>query len=310
MSYQISSKYLLDLSKTFTYKLSGDKYEVMYGDAVIDIFKSSETFWRKFITPLTMRILANQNDPNIRIRPRSNISLDLQELSSIHYSVFLNLAYAEQCLITKQASYFENFYTHLGSACDLAEEFLINIYFLILKCENKETEVLQKLSKGKFLNLAKEWYDKYYPSTYEHYLSKGKAAPIKLISRSNILDEYFEKSKELREYNSTAILIRTYRNVVVHNSQIGSIFTEDGRWYVPRKNKISKYRKWHQVFSVKPRQFPFDFIEKLQQMREDANELKTRLNSLWKKPITDFENLLYLAKNKSLLSKYDLEFVD
>lgn len=301
MPLQTTSQSLLILTNTFTYKSIGDKYEIIYGDTVIDNFKNSEVFWQKFITPITKRVDTAIINPNDRIRPRQNISLDLQELSSIHYSVFLNLVYAGQCLATKHLSYFENFYAHLGSACDLAEEFLTQLYFISLACEEKETEILEKLSKGKFLDIAKQWYDKYYASTYQHYLSKGKAAPIKLISRSNILDEYFSNSKEWKEYCNTALQIRTYRNVVVHNTQIASIWV-GSQVFVPKKKRIQDYKKWHQVFSVKQDRFPHDFIERDQQMQNDFIELKEKLNSIWEKPLEHFSKLLYFDKNSKLLS--------
>ncbi|THU39755.1 hypothetical protein FAM09_14790 [Niastella caeni] len=309
MPLQTTLQALSDLTKTFTYKTIGDKYETAYGDIVIDNFKNSELFWQRFVTPITKRIDSAVINPNDKIRPRQNISLDLQELSSIHYSVFLNLVYAGQCLTNKHFSYFENFYAHLGSACDLAEEFLTQLYFISLECEEKQTTVLEKLSKGKFLDIAKDWYDKYYASTYQHYLSKGKTAPIKLISRANILDEYFSKSKEWKEYSTTALQIRTYRNVVVHNTQIASIW-EGNQVFVPKKTKIQNYKKWYQVFSVKQDRFPHDFIDRDQQMHNDFVELKEKLNALWEKPLKHFETLVFVDKNKKLLNKYDIEYTD
>ena len=309
MPHQTTPQALLNLTNTFTYKTNGDKYEILYGDTVIDDFKNSEIFWQKFVTPITKRIDSSVLNLNDKIRPRQHISLDLQELSSIHYSVFMNLVYAGQCLISKQFSYFENFYAHLGSVCDLTEEFLTQLYFISLECEEKETVVLQKLSKSKFLDIAKEWYEKYYSSAYQHYLSKGKAAPIKLISRANILDEYFAKSKEWKEYISTALQIRTYRNVIVHNSKIATLEVNN-QTYVPKKKKILEYKKWYEVFSVKPERFTHDFIQKDQQMQQDLVDLKKKINLLWQKPLGHFEKLLYVDKNKKLCAKYDIEFTD
>jgi len=309
MTHQTTSQELLNLSKTFSYQNIGDGYEILFGDTVIDKFKNSEIFWQQFITPITKRIDLTVLDPNEKIKPRQNIGIDLQELSSFHYSVFLNLVYAGQCLEKKHFSYFENFYAHLGSVCDLAEEFLTQLYFMSLECEGKETVVLQKLSKIKFLDIAKEWYDNYYASSYQHYLSKGKTAPIKLISRANILDEYFGKSKEWKDYIKTALQIRTYRNVVVHNTQIASLQVNN-QTYVPKKSKISDYKKWHQVFAVKPQRFQHDFIERDQQMLQDLTDLKEKLEIIWNKPIDHFKKLLYIDKNKKLLAKYDIHFTD
>ena len=84
MPLQTTSQALKDLTKTFTYKTVGDKYEIAYGDTVIDNFKNSESFWQRFVTPITGRIDSNVTNPNDKIRPRQNISIDLQELSAIH----------------------------------------------------------------------------------------------------------------------------------------------------------------------------------------------------------------------------------
>lgn len=309
MTHQTTSQDLLNITKTFTYKNIGDGNEIKFGDTVINKFKNVEFFWQQFITPITKRVDLTLLDLNEKIKLRPNISLDLQELSSFHYSVFLNLVYAGQCLEKKHLSYFEDFYAHLGSVCDLAEEFLTQLYFMSLECEEKETVVLQKLTKNKFLDIAKEWYDNYYASSYEHYLSKGKTAPIKLISRANILDEYFGKSKEWKEYSKAALQIRTYRNVVVHNTQIASLQVNK-QTYVPKKTKISDYKKWHQVFGVKPQRFHHDFIEKEQQMLQDFTDLKEKLDIIWNKPIEHFKKLLYIDKNKKLLAKYDIRFTE
>lgn len=309
MTLKITSNSLKELTESFSYRTIGDINEITYGHFVVDKFNNSELFWKNFITPITKRVDSLVLNPNEKIRPRQNISLDLHELSSFHYSVFLNLVYAELCLTKKHFSFFENFYAHLGSVCDLAEEFLTQLYFITLECEEKETTILQKLSKIKFIDIAKEWYDQHYKSAYEHYLSKGKTAPMKLISRSNILDEYFNKSKQWKDYCKTALEIRTYRNVVVHNTQIASV-TDSHSWlvYVPKRSKISNYKKWHQVFKVTQERFPHDFIEREAQMRQDIDELKGKLQAIWEKPLQHFDKLLYLDKNKKLVAKFDIMF--
>ena len=128
-----------------------------------------------------------------------------------------------------------------------------------------------------------------------------------MISRTNILDEYFKKSTEWKAYFETALQIRTYRNVVVHNTQIASLHYNE-QLFVPKRKKISDYKKWHQVFSVAPDRFQHDFVERNFQMQNDFEELKERLNLLWVKPLVHFHRLLYKEGNKKLLTKYDIEF--
>lgn len=306
MALGIEINLLKSLANDFSYKSNGDYHEIQSGHLVTDLFPNSEIFWKSFITPITNRIEPNVTNHNDKIRARLNISTDIIDLSIIHYSVFLNLVYANKCLSIKHLSYFENFYTHLGSACDLAEEFITSLYFVTLECEEKETEVLQRLSKTKYLKLAGDWYDNHYSSAYTHYLSKGKTAPFKILGRTNILDEYFGSEKAWKDYSKLALQLRTYRNVIVHNTQIGSHITPQGV-FVPKKGRIVNYKKWHQVFAVEQDKFQRDFVERDTQMTQDLNDLKTALNNLWFKPIQHFDRLMYSDINQKILKKYNIE---
>jgi len=204
-------------------------------------------------------------------------------------------------------SYFENFYAHLGSACDLAEEFFITLYFIALECDGKKTRILEKMSEGEFIALAKKWYKEHYASSYEHYLRKGKAKSANLITREDIVGEFFHKSSIWKAYFTTANQIRAYRNVVVHNTQIGYI-NDGGRDYVPKRAVIQNYKKWQQVFSATPERRRLDFVFRDEQMRTDLTELKERLNALWVKPLREINRLIYIDANSNMLAKYDIEF--
>ena len=89
------------LTNGFTYKTDGDLHELRSGDLVTDLFPNSELFWKFFVTPITNRVDSSITNDNIKIRTRTNISTDVVDLSIIHYSVFLNLVYANVCLTTK-----------------------------------------------------------------------------------------------------------------------------------------------------------------------------------------------------------------
>jgi hypothetical protein len=54
----------------------------------------------------------------------------------------LQLCYAGWHLKLPAPSSFANFYTHLGSACDLAEDFLLSAYLLLLHCRGKQSPIL------------------------------------------------------------------------------------------------------------------------------------------------------------------------
>jgi hypothetical protein len=308
---QIAFTRLKEIVNQSCYSNDGDGYEEKYQSYFTDSFLNSETFWKLFIVPYTLRI--DESIPlnhHSKIKPRMNISKDLQEIGCFHYSVFLNVSWAHKVFESKHDSFFENFYTHLGSICDSTEEFLIKVYFLILDCTEGETEILQSLSKRKFLEIAKEWYDENYHKVFEHYLKKGKPGSPQLLARKYVLDEYFDKFQPWKKYKSFTQKIKEYRNVTVHNYQIGTIQDSQGRFYVPKKERILDYKNWNEVSKAvnNPQKFHSHFIEREKQMQENIEEFKQILNSLWEKPIEDLKKLLYIDKNEKILAKYDIQF--
>lgn len=292
-----------------TFQKDGDANEIQYGSLVVPYFPLCERMWATLVVPATNRILNNIN-PQIRIRPRNNVDNRIQDIGSIHYSMFLNLIYANHCLSGKHISFFENFYAHLGSAFDLAEEFIIQLYFLFLHIEDKKPKILSKLNMFQFLMIAYKWYKKNYKTTYQHYLIKGKHAPVHLISRADILKDYLGKTKERKAYVRQSQKIRTYRNIIVHNIQIGSL-NIGGQYYVPKKEKILDYKAWRKVFSVVPSSIEFknNFVNRNQQMQNDYIESLKILNDLWKKPLSDFQAYFHIKANVILQGLYDLTFV-
>ena len=306
MIYQITSKQLEDIiSKTY-FVNKGDRYEIEYGSFIDEKFPHCETFWRYFVVPFTERIEIKNS-----ISPRLNISEDIKDIAAFHYSMFLNLIYSHNHLQNFRLSSFEDFYMHLGSVCDLAEDFLLKTYLLILECKNQKSEILQELKKDDFLNLAGEWYDKKYKEVYDNYHKKGKQTPIWLLDRENVLDEYFKNSKDWETYKKYTRIIKGYRNIIVHDAQIGRLTTIKGRLFVPKKEKIQQYKKWSCVFAVRDdvQKLKKDFIDREEQMILDIRDLEIILNNLWKKPINDFKELFFERKNKILLKKYNIDLM-
>ena len=292
-----------------TFQNDGDGNELQYGNLVVPHFPLCERMWANLVVPATNRILNNVN-PQMRIRPRNNVDDVIQDIASTHYSMFLNLIYANHCLSGKHISFFENFYTHLGSAFDLAEEFIIQLYFLFLYIEDKKPKILTNLNVFQFLTVAYKWYRANYKTTYQHYLNKGKHAPVHLISRPDILKEYFGKTKERKSYARQSQKIRTYRNVIVHNIQIGTL-NVGKQYYVPKKEHILEYKAWRRIFSVPPssNEFKNNFLNRDQQMQNDYVETLKILNDFWKKPLADFQTHFHIKENTILQDLYDLTFV-
>ena len=305
---QIIFSKLTELIESSSYGANGEDNERLHGHLLANLFPNSEIFWKHFIVPLTNRLDTSVTNPRMSIQVRPNTSKDLHDIGSFHYSIFYNFLLAHLGLTTKHPSYFESFYTHLGSICDSAEEFLIKLYFIILECRGLKSETLEKLSKEDFLQIAEKWYNEYYEKVYEHYLSVGKPPPLKLPTRASVLEEYFGKNPAWKNYKRFSQKVKEYRNVIVHNYQIAFIQFPDGISYVPKKEKIKDYKKWNDVFigAFDQKIFERDFINRETQMVQDIQDMMIVLNNLWVKPIEDMSTLFFIEKNNVLLTKYDI----
>jgi len=128
-----------------SFQNNGDPYEVQFGGEIISLFPNIEVFWRLFIIPQTNRI-----DPVLHLskeesgRKRKLVDEDLYEVAIYHYSVFIKLVYALNKIEEDSVSNFEEFYAHLASCCDVAEEFMLLTYKILNLCSGAESKVLKK----------------------------------------------------------------------------------------------------------------------------------------------------------------------
>jgi len=308
MVYKIEKKTFDELISSSHFTNEGDFWEKKYWIHLKERFTNCEEFWRYFIIPLTKRIEIQDKNERERIRFREGIHSTLQDIAALHYSLFLNLAYSYNHLLNNRISAFEDFYIHLASTCDLSEEFILRIYINILRWGGKKSEVLEELSKDRFLCMASEWYDKYYLKVYENYLNKGKPPPFRLPSRKYVLDEYLGNAEMWREYKRHSQLIREYRNVIVHSAQIGRYIHRGIRHLVPKKEKIQQYKTWAKIREATKNIdiINSDFISMREQMVSDIIQLELLLNGLWGKVISDMKHLF--LHNHNMLIDYNIDF--
>ncbi len=242
---------------------------------------------------------------------RDRIADDVWRVSYLNYSLFLNLTYASDHLTLPLNSSFGDFYAHLGSVCDLAEDFLIAVYALASKCRNQPEPFRPPMTREAFLDIAGNWYDKDYPKLYEHYQKKGKMRPLYLPSRPIILEKYFGREDPAwKGYTSVADEIRPYRNKVVHDVAMGTVLVGAGKFHlVPRKAVIKDYGEMRPIQEAAndPERLQRDFVVREEQMIVDLRSVQAALNGVWEKPIADLSALLYEERNTILLQKYDLE---
>ncbi len=284
----------------------GDGNEQAYWPVLAQRFSGYERFWKLVVVPMTKRI-ENVQDPMARIVRRDGIAEDLWRSSYLNYSLFLHLTYAFEHLSHPQNSSFGNFYTHLGSICDLAEEFLLSVHMLICHCRGEQIPVLQGLSEEDYLTMAKDWYRDEYPKAYQHYLAKGKSKPVYIPPRGRIVSAY-TSGTAWKNYAKFAGQIRQYRNKIVHDVAIGNILV--GRIHlVPRKEKIGDYSDLATVQRAAQdfEKLKTDFVERTEHMTNDWRQMQEVLDALWAQPIQDITSLLYEQKNAQLAAKYNIQ---
>ncbi len=196
----IDTNHIQKLVSEMSFAKNGDNNEHKYGSTFKNQFPNCELFWQQIIVPVTNRIDPTKTQGWEQIKRRVGVSDDVLNMIYLHYTIFLHLVYAFDHLSNPRISSFVNFYTHLGSICDLAEDFLLQIYLIVNECKNCTSPLLQEMKKEAFIEIAGKWYDKKYPEFYENYHKKGKSSPIHIPSRDYILREYFPESSDWTSY--------------------------------------------------------------------------------------------------------------
>ena len=154
---KVTRQNLDDLLLKSSFQKDGDSYEQKYGHLIAHRFPNCELFWKLFVVPLTERILDYPNALANNIRPRNGVDQRLEDLVNTNYTTFLNLVYAHIHLQNDTISSLENFYTHLGSTCDLVETFLERCFFILMECRGDKCETLQEMERDDFIQLTSEW---------------------------------------------------------------------------------------------------------------------------------------------------------
>jgi hypothetical protein len=287
------------IKKTY-FANDGDYYEKSYWPLLKDRFPNCEDYWRHFVVPITKRMEANVTDQRKRTLPREHVSEDILDLASLHYSMFMHLVCGYDHVMNPRLSSFEDFYSHLAAACDLAEDFLLGAYLLAIECTGGRAGVSQLANREDSLKLAED--------RYESQPVRGNLAPMALPGRQSALDEYFGGADDWREYKLHSKKVREYRDAILRNIQIGRVIVLGEMVLVPRKEHIQDYRKWPSVFlaAEDPNRLQSHFIDMKEQMILDTETLEVMLNKLWHRPISDMKRLFFDDKNAVILGKYQI----
>ncbi|MDM7999607.1 MAG: hypothetical protein QUS33_06310 [Dehalococcoidia bacterium] len=298
MQYIVTLGNAIEAIKRTYYVNEGDYYEKSYWPLLKDRFPNCEDYWRHFVVPITRRLQATVTDQRKRTLPREHISEDVLQLASLHYSVFMHLVCCYDHVMNPRMSSFEDFYTHLAAACDLAEEFLHGVCLLTIDCCGGRANVPQLSRKETAQKQGGDRGDS---------LQTG-AAPAVPPARYGLLDEYFGASEQWKEYKLHARKVRDYRDAILRNFQIGRVIMAGDIVLVPRKEHIQDYGRWPAVFlaAEDPDKLQSHFIDMKEQMIADTETLEVMLNNLWQEPIAEMKRLFFDDKNPIMLGKYQI----
>lgn len=297
-----------------TFHVDGDYYEQQFGNSVTSLFSRCEEFWQIFVVPLTRRIEIPDGYMKDKILFRDSLDPKLMNIAITHYSMYMHLAYAHWHYQNRIPSFLENIYTHLISACDLAEATIEGWYSLMLECQGKKPGALSTPTREEVISKAGILYDKYYGASYIYHNAKGHEKPLYLLigeKHRNLLSEYYGNDKALKRYIKFTNMLRHFRNIVVHEVKLAVIIDEKKHiMYIPKLKKIDGYRTWQSVYAAKSNQeiIDRDFVEIGQLIQESIQQLEICLNTLWAKLIKDVVDEFYSTERNALRSLYEIEF--
>jgi len=202
MSLKLSYKNIEEFDKEYLSKITlandGDGYERVFWPYINERFPNYEKFWQKHIVLLTKRIeTATGTD---RIKPRDTVDTKLLDISEVHYSIFMNLIQAYNRLEHPDLSWFEDFYVHLVSACDLAEMFCKRIERLrIVNINLQNTDAYNNYHK--FVKLIND-----YRNQIVHNTKIGKNHIISQVVVGNniqtVITVLVPRKEEIKKYDT------------------------------------------------------------------------------------------------------------
>ncbi len=300
MQYIVTLGSTIEVIKKTYFANEGDYYEKSYWPLLKERFPACEDFWRHFVVPITRRMEANVTDQRQRTLPRKHVSEDLVDLASLHYSMFMHLVCAYDHMMSPKLGSFEDFYVHLAAACDLAEDFLVGLYLVILESVGGRANV----------SLLARREDSQLPAEDPGDAGPGKPAPAPEPSggRQGLLDDYFGASEEWKQYKYQSRRVREYRDAILRNIQIGRVVFAGDMALVPRKEHIQDYRRWPAVHlaAEDPGRLQSHFIVMKEQMMQDIETVEALLNKLWQRPTADMKWLFFDDKNAIVLGKFQI----
>jgi hypothetical protein len=226
----------------YSLEKDGDKYEVRYWPILRNDFQNYETFWAKFIVPMTMRADGHG------IGLKKEIDPLLESIAMAHYSVFYHLGGAAELYKSLDQEFAEDVLFHLSSATEMVER-------LIFTLANLESTLLgtgsiSTLTDKEVSTLATEYaLSKQYAKDFGRFKTRGQAVNIHLHNIDDVTKPFMQRiseqaAKDFENWQATAKQIRHYRNTLAHNPRLGILLDDGEKVYVPKEPILHKYELW------------------------------------------------------------------
>ncbi len=265
-------------------------------------FPNYERFWAKFIIPMSRR--------PIDVQFRRNIDFDLQRVAMSHYTIFRNLLFVNEVIYSHRTmgmvlpftfnERIDNVYIYLASIVDMVE----NIFWTVNVLRFKLGIISENPFKESNLESMNEITEKYFTSSYkrdfEQFCKKRKSVNVMIHNSSDSLN--LVKEDPRRRFLAFSNDIRAYRNAVVHNPQMGTVYIS-GIAFIPKNREaLNKYYYWERLINAGD---PNDFEQAETVIEKHFKLMQSMLNEVWESLIELFEEISNTVRYAALLGEED-----
>jgi len=268
----------------YTLLENGDRKEQRYWPLLKDAWPNYEVLWQEFVVPLTRRPY------DIKLR----------------HSIFYHLGRAHELFVSLEqeevlARRYDDIFFHMSAATEMVDRFLFALWKIHGKVQGQV--VPEPLSIDDVVEQAKAFYGKEYQKSYERYLDTGRSVSTPLHNVREQLKTFLKSldhAEELaKEVWQIADHIRSYRNVMTHNPLIAKLIGPGQATYLPKQDKLSKYRLWSSLFFGETPQS--DYVPASDIVEDCLGKFESRVNELWQEFIELLKNWSETEQYKGML---------
>ncbi len=278
----------------------GDHFEQVAWPLIQEDFPDYEVFWSKFVVPTTCRESVPK-EHRLWLHFKRDVDPDVQRIAMAHYTIFRSLIFIRELVFVHNqpdprryapftaSKRVDNFFIYLGIVFDNAENLVWYIHKLRHRFGLEKKPPYNRLTNAEVQQIFGEYLKD--PETYDtdlnDFISTRRPVSIKLYTPSDSL-VILRDPKNRSDYNKYSNLIKKYRNVVVHNPQIGAVVDKDWTTWIPKKEKIRSYLLWGDVFYKRDAS---DFVRAQETMEHDIVETCNLLNRCWAELISLYDEV-------------------